>query len=336
MTDLRNAAIARARSALDIAGASIAAEQRKGAFLEVAFAMLKARSFEGAMSHLGTSQNALTAEFRTKAAAMITADATFASADWVSFAQAFVGSIADGSLLDQLARFGRRLPSNRPVLIATGATGDIRREGQLKVVRQLELEAGIPDVATAVAIVALSAELVWSMGGEGRRIFEQELRNAVLRATNLEVLAMLVNSDSASVSGTGSAVGDLAAGLAAVGAASAYIAVAPPGIVAALALSEANKSGMAITGGELLPNLAVVSVAGVTAMTVIAADKIAVLDAGIVLRPSSEASVNLSDSPTAPSTLTSMFQTNVVGLLVERMFAVAGGGNQVAVVEPQS
>lgn len=333
MDILQQAALMRAQDAIShVIGGRVSPQVRCRAFTTVAHALLVNRNEDIALAVLSRSEDPLVGKFVERAAAT-TLSGAWGASEGASLASAFLETVATGSILDQLLIHGRRLPNLQNVIVASGATGDVRSEGAPKVVRQFMVDVAGPDLTTAVALVVLTSELARAVGGEGITLMERELAKAVQRASNAKVLAMLVDSNSAQISGAGDPAADLAAGLAAAPAASAYIVAAPPGVVTALALSTMNKGNAGVGGGTLLPGLVLVPVEGADGMTIIAADRIGVVDGGLHLRPSTQAAVNMSDAPSSPSAQVSLFQTNCSALLVERSFAVVGSGSNLVVVQ---
>lgn len=92
---------------------------------------------------------------------------------------------------------------------------------------------------------------------------------------------------------------------------------------------------MGVGGGEFLTGVSVVPVDAETSagstVTVIPADRMALSDYGLVIRASKEGSIMMSDSPSSPAELVSMWQTNSTAILAERMFRLIPQANAVEV-----
>jgi hypothetical protein len=90
---------------------------------------------------------------------------------------------------------------------------------------------------------------------------------------------------------------------------------------------------MGIAGGDFMGGLVIVPVDGLASMIVIPASRLAVEDWGLVLRNARHATIELASLPTADaaSVLTSLWQENLIGLMVERSYRMIAPANAVEV-----
>jgi len=325
MDPMQFAALSRARTALDVAVAGESEGAKTKAFTDLAFAMLMHNK-----ANIGNALRAHPSSLVQKAAAHALSDDVWNNADAAALAAAYIGSIAEGSLLDQILRYGNPIPLKlQHALVASGFSADVIAEGDPKVVKHINL--GLANVTTrkAAAIVVMTNELVRAIGG--RTLFENELRKSVTRAINASVLDQLTDSDTHSIASTGDALADLRAGLAAAGPSTGYVVAAPAVDVLDLSLRLENRGGMGVRGGTFVPGVEIVAMDSITAMNIIPASQISVLDGGLQVRGAEHATVNMSDTPTSPSEMVSLWQTNSVGLLAERNFFLAHAAPMVVV-----
>lgn len=250
-----------------------------------------------------------------------------------SLASAYLESIAESSLFDQIKRYARTLPPNmRHGMIAAGAVGDVVTEGAPKPVIDLGFNLGEVEPLKAVGIVAMSNELAWATGEAGRLLFERELREAINRAMNASVLLQFVDTNTATVAAGSDPLESLRAGLLAAGPSLGYVVGMGTGEAAWLATHESNR-GAGVRGGEFAPGVHIVAVDGMSGMTIIPASRVALFDGGLRLASSGEASLDLRDSPESPAQAVSMWQTNSRAILVEREWHVLAGGTEAVRVE---
>lgn len=294
-------------------------------FTELAKCIARARSEENAMNFLHAQQ---------KAVGHVTLDSIWLDNDIQQMAKSFIASTAEPDLLIAIAKYGRPIPrfAGR-VLIASGATGDSTAEGFPTLIKNLDLNVGVnTDFVKSLAAVVVSQELLSVGGDAGQKLFEGELAKAVIRAANSAVIASLTDSNTISASAGTDPLASLRAGIRAAGASDGYVVSMPAGDVAWLATHEANRGGMGVRGGTFVPGVEVVALDDATQTVVIPASKLAFIDGGIELRPTDAASVNMADSPTSPSQLVSLWQTNCVGLLVARYWRLDGDTSGIVVV----
>lgn len=271
----------------------------------------------------------------SKAAANSLAGVTAATAELYA---AYVASLADGSLLDAIMLGAVLLPPGASkAMVASGFVADAIAEGYPKINHQLTLSAGSLIEVKPAAIVAFTKELEMSMHGQA--VFETELRYSQIRGANAAVLAALVDSDAAEISSTGDALGDLRAGIAVASASRQYVVAATWQQVADLATRAEVRGDLSPAGGTFVPGIRVVPVDDINGMHVFPVDRIVVRDFGLEVRRSEEATLDLgaspagnSTTPTATSSMVSLWQTNTVAMLAERMFGVGRSDDVVIAV----
>lgn len=326
MDPMQQAALSRARTALNVAVANECSSAKAKAFVEMALGMmLNGKNFRSA---LASHPSALV----QKALAESTFGEVWQAPAAAALAASYIGSIAEGSLLDQIITYSSSLPVNVPrVLVGSGYSANVTREGDPKVVKNLDLSTTDVELHKAAAIVVMTQELVRAIGGQG--IFESELRKSVTRAINSSVLAQLLNSEPKYVAPSADALANLRAGLFAAGPSEGYVVAAPAVDVMDLATRLENRGGMGVRGGSFIPGVQVVAIDDISDMYVIPASRIAVRDQGLEVRSAGHATVNMADTPTSPSQLVSLFQTNSIGLLAERNFHLAVASPMVVVGE---
>lgn len=321
MPDLQHAYLARARAALDLAaeGASTSQEAQAKAFAQVVRTMLLAGTPQAAANHLARHANPA---IQKAAAEGLTGDW---GPDFEAMAAAYVESIAEGSALDQIARYARVIPDRvSNVMLAAGFTAGTVNEAGPKVTRTLGLDAVEVEPLKAAAIVAITQELARAAGDAGFRLFEDELRRAVQRGTNQAVLAAINSGTTISIPSTGDALSDLRAGLRSAPPSAGFVVLASTGDVADLATRVENRRA-GVRGGSFVPGVELVAVDDADVMTIIPASLLAIRDWGLRITSSGHASIDMRQSATAPYELTSLFQADSLGILGERLFSIATG-----------
>lgn len=247
-------------------------------------------------------------------------------------AEAYIQSHAELSSVDQIGRYGVAIPTNTTrVLLATGASGDVATEGGPKVVRKLGLSFADVEPRKAIGLVAITREVLMLGGDAGRRMFEDELQRAVTRAINRTVATMFLDSNTINVPSTSDALADLRAGLRAADASSGYVVLANAGLTADLSTRAEVRGDMAVSGGEFVPGVHVIGVDDLTGMVIVPAERFAVWAGPLEIRYSSEATINLHDTPESSATIVNLWQTNTAALLVERSWHIAQGAPVVTV-----
>ncbi|HHA2422744.1 TPA: hypothetical protein ACOD9U_000530 [Stenotrophomonas maltophilia] len=325
MDHMQYAALSRARTALDLMVAGETDSTRAKAFTDIAFAMMVNNK-----ANIGNALRNHASPLVQKAAAHALSDDVWTNADAAALAAAYIGSIAEGSLLDQIVRYGNRLPLNLPhVMVGSGFSGDVIAEGDPKVVKHMNL--GLSNVTTrkAAAIIVLTNELIRAAGG--RALFEEELRKAVTRAINVSVIDQLTDSNTLTIPSAGDELEDLRRGLEVAETSEGYVVAAPSPKVLNLSLRLENRGGMGVRGGTFVPGVEIVAMDGISGIHVIPASQVSVLDCGLQVRGAEHATVNMAESPTSPSELVSLWQTNSTGLLAERNFFISHAASMVIV-----
>jgi hypothetical protein len=300
------------------------------AFITVARIIGRHKYEKGMLTELEQTVGHFAAPFVRASVAGQTIDSVWLETNARDLAVAFLGSIAPSSLLDSIARFARPIPLRLGrILVASGAVADVAAEGEPKVITRLNTTSPDGDLIKAAAILVYSNELSEQSGGQARQLFAEELRKAVITAFNQALLNQLTIT---SIAATGTAVGDLRAGIAAAEVSANYVIAAQPSAVVELAFESQGRMGPG--GGEFLPGVHLIPVeasSGSPQMTVIPADRIALADGGLVVRSASEASVQMSDTPSGSGQLTSLWQTDCRAVLVERSFRLIGAANAIDV-----
>lgn len=244
---------------------------------------------------------------------------------------AYLESIRPSSLIDTLGLYAQPIPAEvSRVLIASGAVANVVAEGSPKAVTRVNLSGVDATPVKCAAIIVLSDELNLSASLQARALFERELRSAILTACNAALLAQFTKT---SIAGTGSALGDLKAGIDAAGDSVAYIVAAQKFAVRELAFESQGRMGP--NGGEFLPGIHVVPVdpedTSAPNLTVIPASQVALADFGLTVRNASHAAVEMSDLPSSPAQLVSLWQANLHAVLVERSFRLLTEANAIEV-----
>lgn len=184
----------------------------------------------------------------------------------------------------------------------------------------------------AAAIVVLSKELALAAGDAGTDLLNRELTTAVTAATNEAVLSVLADSSSTTTAATGDPLSDLRAGIRAAGPSQGYVVAMSAADCGDLSTRTESIGGMGVRGGTFRPGIEVVAVDDLAATVVIPASRLAITDHGLRLAPASHASVDMRDTPQSPAQQVSLWQTNCLGLLAERLFRIAGDTSGVVTV----
>ena len=327
MDALEQAAVVRAYSALDVAisnSRNAGHTARAKAFCDLAYATLRAEKPDNVLRALQKHPN----ELVQKAVAHSIGDEFWDGPDAAALVASYLASIAEGSLLEQIARYARAIPRLRNGLVASGFSADVIAEGQPKIVRNLVLDLAPVELLKTAAIVVLTKELA----AVAQPMFERELRESINRGVNQAVLNSLTDTNNIEIVGTGDALADLREGLKAAAPSNGYVVAAGTAAAIDLATRIENRGGMGVRGGTFVPGVEVVAVDDLTGLRVIPASRIAMLDGGMQVRSSGHASVDMRDNPVGPSQLVSLFQTNSVGLLAERMFHIEAAADADMVV----
>jgi hypothetical protein len=277
--------------------------------------------------------------------AATTAGSTVNWSDLVGYSvlsEAFSASLRSIGVFDRALKEGMvRAPlRSKAIKINTNIGGDIVSEGATKPIRRLDLsQSNLLNPVKAVAIVVTTKELLLLGDTSADTLFNKELSDAVVAATDRKFLADLIASTTpiASAGGTlANVMTDLDALLSAIntGPNSRIFLVLEPDDMKGLALKASSTGAPAFpnlgpSGGELMPGLTALTSDQLPANTAVlfAADGIAA-NAGIIALDSSENVVlELSDSPASPpvaaTVTTSLWQADLRALRAERYFAFA-------------
>ncbi|AZG10824.1 hypothetical protein EGT29_24675 [Pigmentiphaga sp. H8] len=332
MDALEFAALSRARSALDTMAQSFVGRdinQQSKAFVDMAMAMFLNNDRASSVAALKQHVNSLVS--KAAAHAVLEPD-LWNGEDVAQLMASYLASIAEISILDQLKKYARVLPRYvSRVMSASDAVGNVVAEGDPKPVRNLNLSLGNMTTTKSAAVLVMTQELAMAGGAEARRMFEAELSKAVSRATNRALLSNLVDSNAVTIGGTGDPLDDLRAGLRAAEPSYGYVVSMPAGDVLDLSTRVENRGGMGVRGGTFVPGVEVVAIDDATAMQIIPASRIALLDYGLQLRSAEHATLDMRDTPESPAEAVSLWQTNSLGLLIEREWHIASAVDVVLV-----
>lgn len=250
---------------------------------------------------------------------------------------AFLESLRNVSCFDAMKPDMRIVPlQSRVLLVSGGAAASTVDEGASTPVSQLSLSAGTMPLQKAVAIVAVTEELLTQAGGVGETLLMSELRSAVAVQTDAKFITALV-AGLTPIPASGTTVAatmiDLRAAMAAISGTSQsrYWLITTPAIGKNLALDYEAGSfvfpDLTPTGGSL-QGISVFISDGVPSGEIILADarQIIAADDGGELDYSSEALLELSSTPDSPATsstvLISLWQNNLRALKFSRSFAI--------------
>lgn len=330
---LEHAAVHRARSALDLVYGNTGAAARRKAFMTIAGELLKHESASAAYERLQYHPDALVEKAVAQNLAAIGSGSV--PHDMAALAAGFVESIRERSIFDVIAGYARPVEKVGRVLVGTGAatTNDTTAEAGNIVWADSNISIEDTDAFKTAAIFAASNELVKLGGKAFERLFAIELESCIIKALNSAVLDHLLTGAGSAAAGA-TPLASLQAGIAALDSPEAVVVVASPADVASLILSDANRAGAGLRGGELVSGLSVVPTDAPLAggMVVIEASKAAVFDGGLEISQAQHADLVLAyDSHGEPISRVSLFQTGATALRAVRSWAI-GGAPQVVVV----
>ena len=246
---------------------------------------------------------------------------------------AFLGNIRHRNLLDALALHAINQPDGvRALVLASGTIAGPVAEGEAIPVTRSTLQGASLERHQVAALTVVSKTLLAAPGDNAQDLIQHQLETAVIDASNAAVIGAL---NSTTANGAGDPVADLEVGLAAVADSAVYVVAAAPSVVRQLAVASAGRMGVA--GGEFVPGVHVLPVAGVDNLLIIPADRV-VIDAGeFELKTSESATVEMRDDPTGDSVVpaaaeaVSMFQTNSVAVIAAREFGLYAAADAVEV-----
>jgi hypothetical protein len=301
-----------------------------GSFLDVVRVIGRQTQNRGALAEIGRATRGTPVE--KAAVSAITLGDFWESTPGSDLAKAWLASIAEISVLDLIARFALPLPADvNRLVVASGATASVVAEGFPKAVTKLSLSSPSVDRIKTAAIIVMSDELSRATSGAADRLFRAELENAIVSAFNTAALQQFAITP---IPETGTALGDLKAGIAAAAPSFHYVVAARRDVTRKLAFDSEGRMGPG--GGEFLPGIWIVPVdddndSSGKQMTVIPADRVGMIDHGLQVRNASEADIELSDTPSSPGQMTSLWTTNSHAILCERSFRLIPQANAVEV-----
>jgi hypothetical protein len=246
-------------------------------------------------------------------------------------AAAYITSLRPYSAFETMFPYMIQLPPHtRAAVVSLAATGSTPGEAAPVPISRLTVDEQLMPERISAAIVVASAELLRFSPGASN-LFEQQLRFAISTAVDNAMCAAIVNNTSAISNGHypgGSAAVDFEAALKAMEDLTPYskvFALAPSDWVKGAALE--RDSG----GSPMFPNLRVDGgdIAGVTVipsestggdLILIDATRCIASSGTLLLDSSEEGAISLSDDPTAPTQLTSLWQNNLRALRVRRVW----------------
>lgn len=335
MDSLQQAMIHRALGLIQSAHGDLPNKRKqKNAFLEIARSM-------ALQQHAGQQRKAIEA-FRDSDNPLLQKAAVGASAynqepfegETVrGLMAAYIESIAQLSALDAIKQYAMPIPAgSRSVLTASGFVGDAAAESALKVVRRPSFGLGDVEPHKTVALIVLTKEFMLAGGDAALAVLDNEMQKALTTAINSAIYDHFDNSNALILPTTGDLLEDMRLAVQTAGPSAGYLAIVPPGVTADLALRQEAGPTFSMSGGEFRPGLHIVTADNANGIMVIPASRLGVFDGGLELRPSGEASIEMSDTPDGNGELVSLWQSGSVGLLAERSWHI-GGDAQVCLVE---
>ena len=172
---------------------SIGQREAKGAFIKLAFMLLKYRGASDAHAHCEVERvSPRVRDILKSAVSGATIGDWSAIADYQNVQQAFQESLRDASVFDAVLNGGMvRAPlRSRGFSITAGISGAVTSEPSIKVISSLTMAQQLLELKKAAAIVVTSKELADYPGAQ--QLFASELQKAVIAATDTNFLAALV------------------------------------------------------------------------------------------------------------------------------------------------
>lgn len=245
----------------------------------------------------------------------------------------YLASVRNQDLLGSLLTYGKTIPEDQGHIVAvSGTVASNVNEGAAKPLVRSTLSGHTLPTYKVAGLAAVSKELMLATQNEARTLFENELQNAVVGGSNATLLSIPTPTP-VTADGSGDIVADLENALAALPNSSHVIVATSTGNCRKLSIRSQNNMG--INGGEFVPGVHIVPAiedsSSAPVLVAYAADRIAVADVEFNVRNASEASVEMTDTPTGSGEMVSLWQTNMLGVMVERWFKVHFEDN--AVVE---
>ena len=171
---------------------SIGQREANGAFIKLAFMLLKYRRASDAHAHCEVERvSPRVRDILKSAVSGATIGDWSAIADYQNVQQAFQESLRDASVFDALNGGMVRAPlRSRGFSITAGISGAVTSEPSIKVISSLTMAQQLLELKKAAAIVVTSKELADYPGAQ--QLFASELQKAVIAATDTNFLAALV------------------------------------------------------------------------------------------------------------------------------------------------
>jgi hypothetical protein len=332
---LARMALSRAHSNLSTAIGDANLNSKIKTFAEMRHSIALADSLE--QVNFKSSSPEVLLEFREKH--MLLGEGVFADAPYAALISAYLDALAPFSVLDSLKRHALVLSPLFPQAItASGYVADVVSEGAPKAVKSISLQRILTPPKKVAAIVVWSDLLDAVV--ELKALIERMADNAVVRGQNQAVFEVVLENSPTPTAGSasGNALTDLETLIAALPGGRGTVVATSWANVRRLSISAARGPNFTVYGGEFTPGLNIVPTddlpSGV-AMCGIEADRVALADAGLQLRPSRHGSIQLSDEPSTPdanTVMVSLWQNNLRALLTERLFQLAVPEDAVAII----
>lgn len=224
------------------------------------------------------------------------------------------------------ARFSLTAPLHlNNILMAGGFSVDTTGEGFPKAVRHPELSNLDLDPTKITGLAVFTAEVVEATDGASVALFERGMANATTEGVGQEFAEQWAAYGTVAASAGADFRATLASMLNMAEPSVGYLCFAPAGTVQGLAV-DPFATAMTPQGGEFAPGVWVLPWepgSNDSDLLLCPLSRAAMKDYGMVVRSARHASVDMADTPSSPSEQVSLWQTNCVGLLVERQFALS-------------
>jgi HK97 family phage major capsid protein len=268
-----------------------------------------------------------------------TADAVWgAPLAFQELSDAFLVSLRNYGVFDAALPFAVDVPMNMSVAAVTaGATGATIPEGQVKVISKISLSATALTPKKAVAIIAVTSELLKHGGVRAARLFQQELSRAISAETDRAFLAAISTGVTPTASSGSNAVAiaaDMGAllGALSIGVGSKVFIAMEPGAAKHFAIQVSTTGapafpGLNINGGDYCGCTVIPTDALSGSVVAFDASQIAMASTGVELDSSDKASVQMDTTPDSPpsasSNMVSLWQLNQSALKATRWFGAS-------------
>lgn len=317
--------------------------ERAGEFMQ--YARLLAASPDDPLGALNVAEHAGAPDrvllcLRSAAAAGTTTDPSWASslAAYRVMAAGFLQSLATASVFDAMLAGGmRRVPLKTKIVVFTTAlSGSAVGEGTVKPVSQATLTAPAVEPRKAACIVVMSDELLRLGSPPAVQLFNAELKQGVVRATDTVFVGSLIAGTTPTASAGSSAanvitdIGTLLGALSMGAESKPFIIMNQPtarGLTLKLsATGDTAFPDMGLFGGEIVNGLPVLVSDQCPADFVLAVDAASVIGDSdtVVVDASRYSTVDMGGPPDSPpsagTNVLSLWQQNLSGLRAERLF----------------